>query len=349
MSGDDKNRLAALPKITVVIPVKNESRHIENTILKILEQDYPPEKIEIIVACGESEDNSAEIVASIAGKDSRVKLFSNNVGLASGGRNIGVRNATGDIITFIDGHTYIDSNQLLMNTARLMDEKEVSVLSRPQFLDTPDNNFIQKAISLARKSALGHGLDSTIFTDKEMYVDPTSSGASYKREIFEEIGLYDERFDACEDVDFNFRLAKAGYKSFTSMKLAVFYYPRESIKGLFNQLKRYGVGRFRLARKHPETLSVSTLLPALFTGGMPLLGILSILSSPIFLLFLGILGIYILMILGGSIAISLRNGLRYLPFLPLIYPAIHIGLGSGFLQEFWRTFTGRGINFLNQT
>lgn len=246
---------------------------------------------------------------------------------------------------YIDGHTHIDNNQLLKNTARLMAEKSVSVLSRPQFLDTPDNDFMQKGIALARKSAIGHGLDSTIFTDKEMYVNPTSSGASYRRELFEEIGLYDERLDACEDVEFNYRVGEAGHKSFTSMKLAVFYYPRASLGKLFEQMKRYGIGRFRLARKHPGTLSLSTLLPAFFTAGMPVIGVLSILSNTILLLFVALLGLYILLILIGTFAILSKNGIKFLLILPLIYPTIHAGLGCGFLSEFWRTLTGRGIDF----
>ncbi len=337
----------SFPKITVVIPIRNEAKYIASTIDRILDQDYPSDKIQIIVACGESTDNSAEIVGEIARSDPRVRLFPNLVGLASAGRNVGVRNATGDIITFIDGHTHIENNQLLKNTARLMEEKEVSVLSRPQFLETPENSFVQKGIALARKSAIGHGLDSTIFTDKDMYVNPTSSGASYKREIFEEIGLYDERFDACEDVEFNYRVAEAGYKSFTSMNLAVFYYPRESVAGLFEQMKRYGTGRFRLAQKHRGTLSLSTLLPAIFTAGMPLAGLLSIVSNAALFLFLILLGLYVLLVLGGAIAVSMKNGIRFLAILLLIYPAIHIGLGWGFLGELWRVLTGRGIDFSN--
>ena len=126
--------------------------------------------------------------------------------------------------------------------------RDFEALSRPQFLDTPENTFFQRAVSLARKSAVGHGLDSTIYTDKDMYVDPSSSGASYKKSVFDEVGYFDERFDACEDVEFNYRVHKSGRRSFTSLALAVYYYPRTGIRSLFKQMKRYGVGRMRLAR-----------------------------------------------------------------------------------------------------
>jgi len=67
---------------------------------------------------------------------------------------------------------------------------------------------------------------STIYSIQEAYVDPSSSGASYRRELFSQVGNYDVRFGACEDVELNFRLVQAGYRSFTSPKLAVYYYPR---------------------------------------------------------------------------------------------------------------------------
>jgi glycosyltransferase involved in cell wall biosynthesis len=339
------NPMPTIPKITVVIPIKNEAKFIAATIAKILAQDYPPDRLEIIVACGESSDNSFQIVSEMAAEDSRIRLFLNPVGLASAGRNIGVRNGSGDIIIFIDGHTYINNNQLLKNTADIMTKYNLSVLSRPQFLETPDNTVFQQAVALARKSFIGHGLDSTIYTDEDKFVEPTSSGASYRKEIFYEYGLYDERFDACEDVEFNYRLAKAGQKSFTSLKLAVYYYPRDSLVGLFQQMKRYGVGRFRLAQKHPGTLSLSNIIPPLFVAALPLLGLLSIVSDAIYFLFIGLAAAYFLIILAGSINIAARNGLRYLSSLPLIYVAIHFGLGGGFLSELWKTVTGRGIDF----
>lgn len=326
------------PFITVVIPIKNEARFIESTIKKILEQDYPSDRFEIIVACGKSEDNSSEIVRRLASEDSRIRMFENLVGKASGGRNLGIRNARGEFILFIDGHTYIKDKELLKNTVRLMEEKKVAVLSRPQFLEPPDNNVFQQAVALARKSVIGHGLDSTIYTDKEIFVAPTSSGATYRRELFEQFGYYDESFDACEDVEFNYRLTKAGIQSFTSMKLAVYYYPRESLGALFHQMKRYGVGRFRLARKHPDTLGLGSLIPVIFTAGMPVLFLLGVVVKPAMTLFLMLSLLYLLVILAASLLISVRHGFRFLALLPAIFFIIHTGLGWGFLTEAAKTW-----------
>ncbi|HUV30028.1 MAG TPA: glycosyltransferase family 2 protein [Acidobacteriota bacterium] len=329
------------PTITVVVPIRNEEKFIAQTVRYVLEQDYPQDRLEVLVVDGDSDDGTAEVVRQIAAADPRVKLLHNAKRLSSAARNIGARNATGDIITYIDGHTYIDNDQLLKNVARLLGEKEVSVLSRPQFLDTPHNNVFQKAVSLARKSAIGHGLDSTIYLDRECLVDPTSAGATYRREVFEKVGYFDEHFDASEDYEFNYRVAKAGFKAFTSLKLAVFYYPRSSLSALFRQMARYGTGRMRLARKHPETLSPGTLIPVLFTAGLVALPLLSIVLRPFGYLFLLLYGLYLLIVLAASASVAVRNGLVYLPLGLLIYPAIHLGLGYGFLSELIRALIGR--------
>ncbi len=328
------------PKISIIVPIRNEEKYIARTLEYLLNQDYPPDKLEILVGVGDSRDQTAEVVKDFEKKDSRVKYFRNPFGWSSGARALGAKMASGDILIYVDGHTYIDNNQILKNTVRLMEEKGVEVLSRPQFLDTPENTFFQKAVSLARKSTIGHGLDSTIYTTEEKYVDPSSSGATYKREVFYKVGNFDTEFDACEDFEFNFRCARAGLKSFTSMTLAVYYYPRATLGALFKQMTRYGVGRFRLACKHPSSLSLGTIIPPLFTAGMPLLLLLGLFWKPLFYLFLIGAGFYAAAVLISSASIAVKNGIKYLPVLLPIYPAIHIGLGWGFLLEMTRILFG---------
>jgi len=329
------------PKISVVVPIRNEEKYIAQTLSFIRKQEYPEDKLEILVVDGCSTDRTREIVGEIAAEDNRVKLLDNPKCLSSAARNVGAQEAKGEIVTYIDGHVYIDNDQLLRNTAIMMHEKDVSALSRPQFLDTPENTFFQKAVSLARKSPLGHGLDSTIYSKNDMYVDPTSSGATYKKEVFEKAGYFDEDFDAAEDVEFNYRVAKAGFKSFTSMKLMVYYYPRESLRSLFNQLRRYGTGRFRFLGKHSEAISSGALIPPGIFIGMAILILMAIIApvtKPLLSLYLGL---YVLAVLISSAVVAANHGMPYLFILPQIYICIHGGLAWGFVSEAARALLGK--------
>jgi glycosyltransferase involved in cell wall biosynthesis len=321
------------PVVSVIIPVRNEERYIASTLRYILDQDYPADKLEIIVVDGRSDDSTREKVEEVISEDARVSLLDNPRRLSSAARNIGARGAGGEIVTFIDGHVYISNNQLIKNTVLLMREKDVSVLSRPQFLDTPENDFFQRAVAAARKSKLGHGLDSTIYMKEEGFVDPASSGASYKKEVFTDVGYFDEDFDAAEDVDFNYRVGKAGYKSFTSIKLAIYYYPRKNLVDLFRQMRRYGVGRFRLFRKHKIAVTSGAMILGAYFSGLGLLALASLFYAPAAPALAIYLGLYLLLIFAGSLALAITGDFRQLPILPPIYIAIHSGLAYGQIRE----------------
>jgi GT2 family glycosyltransferase len=214
-----------------------------------------------------------------------------------------------------------------------MKEKNVFVLSRPQLLDTPNNTFFQQAVSLARESWIGHGRDSTIYSREDKYVSPSSSGASYRREVFDKVGYFDPSFDACEDVEFNHRCEEAGFHSYTSMDLTVCYYPRSSLYALFRQMMRYGMGRYRLACKHPQTLSLTTLFPSFLVVGLILPTILGVAWPPFFFLSGGLAALYLGIVLACSFALARRHGWAYFFVLPGVYWALHLGLGWGFLRE----------------
>lgn len=321
------------PLVSVIVPVRNEESYIGQTLRYLLDQDYPADKLEIIVVDGRSDDSTREKVKGIISEDSRVTLLDNPRRLSSSARNIGARASRGEIMTFVDGHVYISNNQLIKNTVLLMRENNVSVLSRPQFLDTPENDFFQRAVAAARKSKLGHGLDSTIYMKEDGFVDPASSGASYKREIFTDVGYFDEDFDAAEDVDFNYRVGKAGYRSFTSIKLAIYYYPRKHLADLFRQMMRYGIGRFRLFHKHRTAITSGAMILAAYFAGLGILAVASLFIAPLAVALAIYLGFYLLLIAAGSLVPAITGDFRQLPVLPAIYIAIHSGLAYGLIRE----------------
>ncbi len=334
-----------LPLLSVIIPVRNEAKYIGRTLRYLAEQDYPDGKLEILVVDGRSDDGTRAEVEKFSLDDNRVRLLDNPNRLSSSARNIGAREANGEIIVYIDGHVFIDNNLLLKNTAVLMMKDNIAVLSRPQFLETPENTPFQKGVAMARKSVFGHGLDSTIYLKEERFVDPTSSGASYKKEIFERVGYFDENFDAAEDLEFNYRVGQAGFESLSSPKLTVYYYPRSDLKGLYYQMKRYGAGRFRFFRKHKEVVSSGAMIIAAYFFGLFLLTAISLVLPPA-RLYLGIcFGIYALANLVSSLVVALKNDSSQIFRLPAIYFVIHFGLGWGFLAEALRYFTGRNQVF----
>jgi glycosyltransferase involved in cell wall biosynthesis len=336
--------MSNLPFITIVMPVKNEGSFIEKTLKQLLMQDYPNDLFEIIVVDGNSDDGTREIVAKLSMMFPQIKLKDNPKGLSSAGRNIGFSIGRGDIFLVVDGHCYIDNNQLLKNIVKCFEKNNVQCLGRPQPLDPPGLTLFQKAVSLARASRIGHSIKSFIYSDYEGFVSPVSVGAIYKKEVFEKIGYVDEGFDACEDIEFNYLLEKSGYKGYISPSLTIKYYPRGTLKDLFNQMKRYGRGRFKFIRKHPEVINLDMLILPSFVFGLFLLPcfimgakVFSLQSLSIFIRFssvtlLTLYSLYFLLIQGESIRIATTKGFCYFRYLPFIFFVIHFGLGWGFIE-----------------
>jgi succinoglycan biosynthesis protein ExoA len=321
------------PFITVCMPVRNEERFIAGTINELLQQNYPGHLYEIIVADGDSTDRTKNIVLEIAKEHPQVKLLPNPGKLPSSGRNVGFKNGKGEVFLVVDGHCKIPSTTLLKDIADCFAKSGAQVLGRPQPLDPPDLTVFQQAVALARSSKIGHGADSLIYSDYEGFVSPVSHGAVYKKEIFEKVGYVDENFDACEDVEFNYRVEQAGFTCFMSPKLAVKYYPRESLKGLFLQMSRYGKGRFKLVKKHFACLTIPLLVPPLFVLSLFVFAALAFFSWFFAYTFGLITAAYLALIIGVAISIAKKDGRQYLFFLVPIFVAIHIGLGWGFLKQ----------------
>jgi hypothetical protein len=90
----------------------------------------------------------------------------------------------------------------------------------------------------------------------------------------------------------------------------------------------------RLLRKHPATLSLSSLVPALFVLGLLAGPVAGCLSAPLALAFAGALALYAVVVLGASLAVAARPGKRrLLPWLPGVFLMIHLGCGWGLLRE----------------
>ncbi|RMG43942.1 MAG: glycosyltransferase family 2 protein [Acidobacteria bacterium] len=324
------------PFISVVVPVRNEEATVGRVLERLLEQDYPEDRFEILVCDGRSTDGTRRVVAAVAARDTRVRLLDNPGIRSSAGRNVGFRNARGDYALVIDGHVEIPGRDLLRTVAEIFERTGAECLGRPQPLIPVPGSRWSESIALARASWLGHSRSSFIYSDAEGFVPAASVGAAYRREVFEKIGYLDEDFDACEDVEFNTRLDEAGMRCYISPRLTVFYHARRDLPGLWRQMFRYGFGRCKFLLKHPRRLTweqaalpgfVAWTLsgPAFLLGGLPAAALWAV---PV--------AAYGLLVLIESTRLARRHGWWRWPHFAAIFPVIHFGLGTGFLWSLLR-------------
>jgi GT2 family glycosyltransferase len=329
-----------MPTVSVIVPVRNESRSIRQTLTSLLGQDYPAEEFEVIVADGFSTDDTVPIVRELQGRHANLKLVYNPCRWSSAGRNVGLRQMTGDVAVIVDGHCHVPDRNYLRNVMTAFAESGADSLGRPQPLDAPNPTPFQAAVSVARSSRLGHNPDSDIFSDQAKFVEPQSTAVAYKKTVFETIGLFDERFDACEDVEFNQRVHDANLTCYFTPAIKIVYDPRMTLGGLFKQLGRYGAGRARLAGKHPRSLTPPALVPPLWCVWLVVGAALGVLHPYLLAAYLGSITLYVGVILGASAYLGRGHPARVAARIPLVFAAIHFGFGVGFLREVWRQVRG---------
>jgi succinoglycan biosynthesis protein ExoA len=322
------------PFVTVIVPVRNEAACIERTLTRLTDQHYDPNRFEIIVADGRSTDDTVPIVRRLQGKHPNIRLLHNPKRLSSAARNLGVLHGRGEFFVIVDGHCDITDRDYLTKMVSAFERSGAHCLGRPQPLEIYSPSPVQQAIALARRSWLGHNPSSFIYSSQEQFVKASSVAVAYRREVFEKVGLFDERFDACEDVELNTRIDAARLKCLFTPDIAVHYHPRSSIRGVAFQMSRYGRGRFRLAAKHPHSLSVPAVAPMGLVFGMITCAALGLWYPP----FLGLLAfgalVYMTVVLATALSLSKKTALVKAKLtLPLVFMAVHAGFAWGSANE----------------
>lgn len=319
------------PFVSVVIPIKNEELYIRSCLDSVLNQDYPKEKLEILLCVAPSEDRTEEIIHEYQKNHAYIHILENKKNTISCGVNIGIKAAKGTYIVRLDAHTEFASDYVSKCIEYLLKTGADNV-GGPTAVKgkTP----IQRAVAAAYYSPFALGGGKQHIKDYEGYSDTVSFGA-FKKETAEAVGYFDENLILNEDDDFNFKISEAGGKIFITPKIRSRYYPRDSYKGLMKQYYGYGFWKVAVIKKHKKPARLSHLVPMLFVLFLIFGGLLSIFSKHLRKLYASILGIY----LGLDIAASFdlkdidpQDGISLRFRLILIHFLLHVSYGWGFLM-----------------
>jgi succinoglycan biosynthesis protein ExoA len=322
-----------MTSVSVIVPVRNEARSVEHTLRSLLTQDFPPDRFEVLVADGASTDETVPVVRRLQAEFPNLKLVFNAGRFSSAGRNTALRHATKDVAVVVDGHCHVPDRGYLRNLVAAFEASGADSLGRPQPLDSANPTAFQRAVAVSRSSRLGHNPESDIFSDEAKFVPPQSTAVAYTRAVFHRIGLFDQAFDACEDVEFNHRVHAAGLTCYFSPSVKVAYHPRGNLPALFYQLARYGMGRARLAFKHPRSLSLPALVPPLWVLWVVLGGPLGLFVPYLGRAWVGSVLLYLAVLVGASVALSRGQPRGVGRRVPLVFLGIHCGFAWGFLKE----------------
>lgn len=316
-----------LPNVSIVMPVRNEAPFIARSLRAVLAQDYPSERLEVIVADGMSADGTRELVSSFQGQHARLCLIDNPEKIAPTGLNTALRQATGDIIIRVDGHCEVAADYVRRCVAQL--QAGVDCVGGP--IETVGETFSARAIALAMGSKFGvGGAAFRTVNDRQIEVE-TVAFPAYTRQAIERAGLFDEELVRNQDDEYNYRLRELGGRILLCPNIHSRYYSRGSLRSLWRQYFQYGYWKVRVMQKHPGQMRLRQFVPPLFVSLLLVSLSLALLNGS-WWVFGSIAGSYTVANLAATALLSARReNWRLFPLLPLTFIVLHLAYGSGFL------------------
>jgi cellulose synthase/poly-beta-1,6-N-acetylglucosamine synthase-like glycosyltransferase len=225
-----------MTKVTILVCVYNGADTIGRCIESLLQQDYPAELIEIIIAENGSSDNTIEVVRKYP-----VILLQCAVRGKTLALNYGIEQATGDIIAMTDADCIADPSWV-SNLVKYYADPEVGGVGGLISDYVHDNMNI-----IERFTAESKPIVNFISGDNEFLPHITGANASYRRSVLFDCGLYDPRLPTSDDIEISWRMQlKTGKKVAYAPDAIIYHHHRSTRRGLARQYLQYGFGEILL-------------------------------------------------------------------------------------------------------
>jgi len=339
-----------LPFVTIVVPCRNEEKHIARCLESILANDYPKERMEILILDGMSEDRTREIVAGYGQRYPMVRLVDNPKKHIPVAMNVGIREASGERILKMDAHSTYQP-EYISRCVHYQDlygaENAGGVWKMVPGADTA----MARAIVLGLGSRFGSGnANVKIGVDKPTWSDTAAFGC-FKKELFERIGMYDEKLLSSSDLDLNQRIQAAGGGILVVPDVVINYATDANLRALRSHVFADGVWVSYVMKFGKRAWSWRHWVPAAFVLSLVAAFALGAVNRAFLWLGLGVAAVYaaVSFVVSLQIAVGEREA-RYAFLLPVVFAVRHFAHGLGTLfglvlvilpGEHWKGRRGR--------
>jgi succinoglycan biosynthesis protein ExoA len=331
----------SLPLISILIPCRNEETTVTAVLDAFAAQDYPPERMEIILADGESVDATRARILGFAEahRGLAIRLIDNPGRTAPAGLNAGLRVAQGEIILRMDAHS-IPQPDYVRQCVELLQSTGCAGVGGAWDVAPGKSSIWARAIACAGANSFATGGARYRMGGVAGEVDTVPFGA-YRRELFDRLGGFNEAVPVNEDYEWNYRVRKAGGKIVYSPAIRSRYIARGTVRAMIRQYFIYGRQKAIMLSFHPQSLRLRQLIPALFLPSL----IVGLIAGLIWT-FLAILPVAELALYAAAALLfaareaTRRHAVELVFTLPPVFFLIHIFWGLGFWVGILRILLG---------
>jgi glycosyltransferase involved in cell wall biosynthesis len=330
--GDPTNgEQRVLPLVTVIVPCRNEGRWIGPCLESVLGNDYPQDRLEVLVVDGLSDDGTQEVVQSFASRFPQLRLVPNEKKITPAALNLGIAAARGRVVVRMDAHVEYPRDYI-SSLVELLEKSGADNVGGVCRTLPANDSTIARAVAFGMSHPLGVGNSHfRIGSAGERWVDTVPFGC-YRREVFDRIGLFDEELVRNQDDELNLRLIKHGGRILLSPQVVCKYYARDSLPKLWRMYYQYGYFKPLVARKLGGVMTVRQLLPPLFVLCLIVTALAAPWSQLGLLAFAAVTGSYLLAIGAAAAAAVPRIGWKPAAAMFAVFPTLHLSYGCGYFR-----------------
>lgn len=327
--------MADWPRVSVVMPVLNEERHLAEAVENILAQDYPGD-LEVVLAVGPSRDRTQDVADALHAAHANVIVVANPSGKTPAALNAAIAAASGDVIVRVDGHAMVPSDYVRTGVEVL---QETGADNVGGIMAAEGVTDFEQAVARAMTSTFGVG-GAAFHVGGDAGPALTVYLGCFRKSALDRVGGYDETMERAQDWEMNLRIRQTGGVVWFTPQMQVVYRPRPSVSALARQYHDYGRWRREVARRHPDTISVRYLAAPVTVAGVGagvLLALVGAAAGKPWLTALGLAapGVYLVGNLAASAQVARREPrlpVRIAARLPLVFATMHGAWGTGFIR-----------------
>jgi succinoglycan biosynthesis protein ExoA len=320
--------------VTFVMPVLNERAYLRRAVETVLAQDVAA-PTELILALAPSTDGTTELARELAA-DERIVLVDNPEADIPIGLNRAIRAGRYPTIVRVDAHSELEPGYT-RRALKTLDRVRAANVGGVMKAD--GRSPFQRAVARAYNSPIGLGGGAYHGGTQEGEAESAYLGVM-RRDVLEEVGLFDETIRRGEDWELNLRIRRAGYRVWFDPSLAVTYWPRESWTRLVRQFSATGRWRGELVRRYGRGNSVRFFAPPALVVALALSVVVGVLQATGVLtgwwglaasvVYLPVIA-YALLVIVVAIGPGGGRGWRDKLWTLAVLPTMHLSWGTGFI------------------
>nr|WP_268926476.1 glycosyltransferase family 2 protein [Microbacterium hydrocarbonoxydans] len=333
MPHDDSHSPA--PGVSFVMPVLNERAYLEHAVASVLAQelDIPAE---LVLALGPSSDGTTQLAQRLAAGDERIRLVDNPAAHIPVGLNAAIRASRYATIVRVDAHSELAPGY----AARALETLDrTGAANVGGVMHAEGRTPFQKAVARLYNSPVGLGGGAYHGGTHEGEAESAYLGVM-RREVLDEVGLFDETIRRGEDWELNLRIRQAGHRVWFDPRLSVTYWPRESWLRLARQFRATGAWRGELVRRFGRRNGIRYFAPpalvvlvglAVVTGVLQVTGVVGGWFSAVLSLLVHLpIVLYVALVVAVA-CLPGGGGPRQRLWTLLVLPTMHLSWGLGFI------------------